>query len=131
MGKREDIIQEGNKNAGVVLLDYPALQSTCLNKDVLIDKLLGLYVQQAPGWIDEIEQSVLSADPERVRIICHTVKGATAAIQATACVQVLEELHRSAREDNLDNGQQIMNKAVLLITQTGDVIKRFLEASNE
>ncbi len=129
MVTREDIVQSENDKAGEVLLNLSALQETCLNKETLLIKLLGLFIQQAPGWIEEIQGGADTFDPVRVRRICHTVKGATAALQATACVAILEELHVVSREGNLDNAHELVRKTVSTINKTKDLIKKILEIS--
>jgi HPt (histidine-containing phosphotransfer) domain-containing protein len=124
MVAKEDLVQNENDKAGEVLLDFAALQETCLNKEALINKLLNLFVQQTPEWIEEIESSVAASDSEKIRRICHTVKGATSALQATACVNSLGELHEVSRGGNMDNAHELGKKSVSTLNRTKDLIMR-------
>lgn len=126
---QEEIIKKESAKFDMLLLDWPALQETCLYKESLVDKLLNLYLQQLPGWIKEIRESVEQNNAELIRRICHTVRGATAAIHAPACVTVLKRLNTLAREGDLAESPNVMAEVILTLEHTGLVIKRLLEVS--
>ena len=125
---RDDIVREENDREQLPLLDWPGLQETCLYKENLIDKLLTLYLQQLPTWIGDIQTAVAKQDAESLRRICHTVKGATAALHASASVQSLDRLHCLAREGDLTHVAPPMNEVITVLEKTGGVIRRILDS---
>lgn len=130
MDNREKIVQAANQEAGMELLDWPALKVVCLSKEPLIRKLLNLYVNQAPQWKEELRDAVAGSDSERAREICHTIEGAAAAINATASVDFLKRLHQLAHEEKLVEAQESLNMAISVIDQTCELFKRMLGAGD-
>jgi HPt (histidine-containing phosphotransfer) domain-containing protein len=133
MEKLERLSKAINNKKGLVLIDWPLLQDACLHKKELIIKLLGLFVQQVPGWIKEMRESVREADEGRVRTICHTVTGATSAIHAPACVENLRKLHTTAKEERVDfvRLQEDLEGAVAAIEKTKDAVAELLIACSD
>lgn len=124
----EKIVREENERDKRVLLDWPELFDASLQKEALIRKLLALYVQQLPEWLSEISGSVQEMDVVRVRRICHTVKGATGALHAPACVELLESLNRAAREGTLTDLPKVLPEVIAVLEKTGRLIERLLDA---
>jgi len=123
----EEIIKSESEQAGYILLDWPALQETCLCKDGLVRRLLELYIQQYPTWIKDIRQAVADNDCQDVRQLCHTVRGATSSIHALACVEALEKLNKPARDGKTAELAIIMPQVILTLEQTGSLIRRIFQ----
>ena len=140
MEKAGLLIEEINSEAGLVLLDWYLLKEACLNKPELIAKLLKLLVQQTPAWIQSLEESVREQDRKKIREICHTVKGATAAVHADACVEFVEKLkgiqlitdylNKKQKELKYQNKKNEIDKTLLInginLTNIG-VFRKYLQ----
>jgi len=122
MSEQERIVSEANAKAGVQLLNLQGLEAACLNKQELISRLLEIFQEQVPGWIAEIKASVDAADPQRIRQICHTIKGATAAIHANECVKAAEALGILGREGIMEGTEEAKDRFVSVIEQTKDLV---------
>lgn len=130
MEKAQQLAGEINSKAGQTLFDWPLLQKTCLDKRDLVVKLLGLFSQQTPGWIENLQNSVESGDIKKIREHCHTIIGATSAIHAQACVSSLKRLHSFVKENSGDRQQtkKILNDAIVALQKTKEASDKLLIA---
>ena len=124
MEKAEHLVNDINTREGLIVLDWPSMQKACLNKKDLIIKLLGLFIQQTPGWLQELKESVGECEIERIRMICHTVIGASSAIHATACADQVKKLNATAKENEVDPAQlqKALDEVVLTLEKTNAAI---------
>lgn len=129
MEKARQLAQAINSKTGLILLDFPSLEKTCLDRKGLVVTLLNLFVKQTPGWIKELQESFREQNPERMRKVCHTVNGATAAIHANACVDSVRQLHSIVKdqEGELKGAQEALNEVVFVFEKTKDATVEILK----
>jgi len=121
-----DLVEKENRRLGVILIDWQGLREACMGKDALMKKLLNLYLTQLSGWIAEINSAVASGDPDAVRRVCHTVRGATASLHAQACVAALERLNAPARMGETAGLSAMVPDVVQTMEDTAALIRRIL-----
>ncbi len=133
MEKAEQLSNEINTKEGHVLIAWPALLNACLNKKELVIKLLDLFTKQTPGWLEELNESVREGDTQRLRMVCHTVIGASSAIQANACADNLKKLNATAKEDPIDPArlQEELDESVVMLKKTNDAIAEIVIACSD
>ena len=67
--------------------------------------LAEIFLEAAPGYVDEMVEAVRLADPDAVRRTAHTVKGSAGYFGADRAVELAKELERMGREDDLADCQ--------------------------
>lgn len=70
-------------------------------KPDLLSKILGLFEQNCPGSIDEIEQGLVNSDLEAVKAASHSMKSSAAYLGALELSEQCKQIERSAREEDL------------------------------
>jgi hypothetical protein len=90
--KAARLAQDINLKAGIVLIDWQSLEKSCFNKEDLLLKVLCLFTDQTHGWIQDLKTAVSGHDPDKTRMVCHVILGATAAMHAEACVESVRKL---------------------------------------
>ncbi|QIL19788.1 ATP-binding protein [Thermomonas sp. HDW16] len=94
--------------------DHPAQQPgqpQVLNENVLndlrevlggeVDKIIALYLEDAPRLIAQLERAAVSGDPIALRVAAHTLKSSSANVGATTLSDAARDLEHGARDGTL------------------------------
>lgn len=73
----------------------------------LVERIVGMFVTQAPVSIKTILDSVESGDLETIRLTAHSLKSSAAYVGATSLSKRLADLETVAREGQLDLCQEL------------------------
>lgn len=102
----------------VEFIDFAALRRHVANYDALFQKLLELFVDQAPLWIQEINEAFASQDPALLRHACHKIKGGAGTLQAQAILDAAADLNRHAVAGDLSGAEASRGRLVSVIDGT-------------
>ncbi|MGA3006922.1 MAG: Hpt domain-containing protein [Opitutaceae bacterium] len=69
--------------------------------DTFLREIVGIFVEDAPKRIAEIDQSLAAGDTATFVRAAHTIKGASANVGAAALRSVAEQLEHRAKKDGL------------------------------
>lgn len=86
------------------LLDQQALhelRAYSTDGQDMIPMLIGMFLEEAPGQINDLKQAFVASDTARVRHLAHSLKSSAATLGAAQLAQTFAELERHAREDTL------------------------------
>jgi signal transduction histidine kinase/CheY-like chemotaxis protein/HPt (histidine-containing phosphotransfer) domain-containing protein len=72
-----------------------------MGDESLFDEVAGMFVADAPGYLDEIDAALAAGDADRLARAAHTVKGLFATFVAPAGQSVAMQLEQTARGGNL------------------------------
>ena len=74
----------------------------------VLDEVVRLYLDSAPGLLEDLHAGLASGDPDRVRMVAHSLKAASANLGVTQVVGLCKGLEEQARSEDLsDAGQKI------------------------
>lgn len=76
----------------IEFIDFEALRAQVSNYGSLFDKLIELFLEQAPLWVRELDEACAEQDPARVRQICHKIKGGAATLHAGHIIEAASAL---------------------------------------
>ena len=83
------------------VIDWDELRERLCGDDELVATIVDLFVEECPAWLAEIVNAVEAADPERIRISAHALKGAAGNLSAHSLTAVAGRLEHLAGEGNL------------------------------
>ena len=83
------------------MINWIELRDRLCGDDELVETIVDLFVEECPAWLAEIVDAVEAADPERIRISAHTLKGAAGNLSAHALSAVASRLEHLSAEGNL------------------------------
>lgn len=70
------------------------------NNEVFIE-LIDMFLEDAPGFLDDIRRAVASCAPADLRLAAHSLKSNSAEFGATALSELCRELEMMGKEENL------------------------------
>ncbi len=78
------------------------------DNDEFLRELVGIYLEDTPVRIAELETGLAAGDAEKVVRAAHSIKGSSANLGAAALRRVAEHLEHNARKNGLTNlGEEI------------------------
>ena len=66
-----------------------------------VDKIITLYLEDAPRLIAQLERAVVGNDPIALRVAAHTLKSSSANVGATTLSEAARDLEHGARDGTL------------------------------
>lgn len=73
------------------------------DNDEFLREILGIYLEDTPNRIAELEQSLAAGDTARFTRAAHSVKGSSANVGAMVVRAVAEKLEQQSHKDGLGN----------------------------
>ena len=83
------------------VIDWDELRERLCGDEELVGTIVDLFVEECPAWLAAIVDAVAAADPERIRISAHALKGAAGNLSAHSLTAVAGRLEQMAGEGNL------------------------------
>jgi len=83
--------------------DWQELVNTCQGAEELARELLLDLVREGEGWVREAEEAVKARDPQRIRRVCHMIRGSASTVSARKFEAAAKTLGRLAREGRLED----------------------------
>lgn len=96
----EPITESSAQQSGV--LDMAALDCLRRRKASLVDKVIGLYLQQSPAVLDEIDRAVADNDCESLAHIVHTFKSSSLTVGAVEVADICRQIEEHCRQGRVD-----------------------------
>jgi HPt (histidine-containing phosphotransfer) domain-containing protein len=103
-----------------------ASQLLCFNRGVAIDRvggdeellreIAGLFLDEYPGLIREMESAIDSSDCERLQRAAHTLKGSLGTLGAERAFPIALDLEMKARHKQLDGTADALRKLQKLVS---------------
>ena len=88
-------------------LDAARLAEVCEGDHEFEKELLDEFLQSVPPLINQVREAMSANDPELLRRAAHTLKGASSSVGATSVYHTSLALELSARENRLDDAQEL------------------------
>jgi len=76
----------------------------------LLVELIDLYLLEAPGLMDKLNQAILSKDAATVQFAAHRLKGSSAYLGLQFVTEICQKLENDARDGNLQDALQDFKK---------------------
>ncbi|RZA20206.1 MAG: response regulator, partial [Lysobacteraceae bacterium] len=95
----------------------PVLNASVLDdlREVLgseVDKIVALYLEDAPRLIAQLERAVVGNDPIALRVAAHTLKSSSANVGATSLSDAARDLEHGARDGTLAKPEILVARIV-------------------
>ncbi|MEO5963486.1 MAG: ATP-binding protein [Thermomonas sp.] len=92
--------------ADIAVRSPPVLNAAILDelRDVLgseVDKIIAVYLEDAPRLIAQLERAAVGGDPIALRVAAHTLKSSSANVGATTLSEAARDLEEGARDGSL------------------------------
>ena len=84
-------------------------------RDVLggeVDRIIALYLEDAPRLIAQLERAVVGNDPIALRVAAHTLKSSSANVGATTLSEAARDLEHGARDGTLAKPEALVARIV-------------------
>ncbi|MGH8611572.1 MAG: response regulator, partial [Gammaproteobacteria bacterium] len=116
---------------GATELDLAALERIAAlqregTPDIVI-KVLGMYLENSPKLVNDIEQAAQRQDAQALHLAAHTLKSSSATLGATALAELCKQLEALGRQ----GGQQQAGGRVAELRQEYDAVRKALKAEIE
>ncbi len=86
-----------------IVLDFKRLTMNCNGNIIIVRELLAhLHQKSGPKWITGLKAAVAKGDTEKLREICHGMKGASATVFAWRISNLAQELEYLARDGEVN-----------------------------
>ena len=98
-------------------------------RDVLgdeVDKIISVYLEDAPRLIAQLERAVATNDPIALRVSAHTLKSSSANIGATTLSNAARDLEHGARDGTLQSPGNVVAKIVSEFAQVRSALQAML-----
>jgi HPt (histidine-containing phosphotransfer) domain-containing protein len=74
----------------------------------LLRELVGVFLEECPGWLNDIKRAIAEADAAKVKRAAHTLKGAVDHCGASSAFDAALRLERMGREGDLTRAEEAM-----------------------
>lgn len=108
----------------VQIVDLEALRCYAADHASLFETLVGLFLEQAPLWIEEIDQAFAPPNPTLVRHVAHKIKGSAATLHASLIVAEAANLHCCAVSGDLSSAEPLRERLVCAISDTATFFRQ-------
>ena len=111
----------------------PVLNASVLDdlREVLgseVDKIITLYLEDAPRLIAQLERAVVGNDPIALRVAAHTLKSSSANVGATTLSEAARDLEHGARDGTLAKPEALVARIVGEFAQVRAALQASLKA---
>jgi len=112
----------------------PVLNASVLDdlREVLgseVDKIIALYLEDAPRLIAQLERAVVGNDPIALRVAAHTLKSSSANVGATTLSEAARDLEHGARDGTLAKPEALVARIVGEFAQVRTALQARLPAN--
>jgi two-component system, sensor histidine kinase and response regulator len=83
------------------VIDWDELRERLCDDDDLVGVVVDLFVEECPGWLAAIMSAVEAADPERIRVTAHALKGAAGNLSAHNVAAAAARVEMMGHDGNL------------------------------
>ena len=94
-----------------------------------VDKIIALYLEDAPRLIAQLERAVVGNDPIALRVAAHTLKSSSANVGATTLSEAARDLEHGARDGTLAKPEALVARIVGEFAQVRAALQASLKAS--
>ena len=81
----------------------------------LFDELIDIFREEAPRNLDTIREGIANADPAKVKLGSHTLKGSLSYFDAAPAIELAEQLEKKANAKNLDGAAEAYSLLAALV----------------
>jgi PAS domain S-box-containing protein len=82
-------------------LDWAGALAKVGGDQALLSELVGVFVNEWPKWRGQLSQALAAADPETVKRVGHTVKGALGQLEAHTAFTTAQRVEKAGQEGDL------------------------------
>ena len=93
-----------------------------------VDKIITLYLEDAPRLIAQLERAVVGNDPIALRVAAHTLKSSSANVGATTLSEAARDLEHGARDGTLAKPEALVARIVGEFAQVRAALQASLKA---
>ncbi len=109
------------------VVDFDAALSRVAGDEAMLAELAEIYLEESPGWLDEIEESIAQDDPEGVFRAAHDVKGSTEVFRAESAVQTAKQLEKMGNEGDLEDADEVFGALKAELVWVRNALEDFLD----
>ncbi|MDI1252611.1 ATP-binding protein [Thermomonas sp.] len=106
----------------------PVLNASILDelRDVLgseVDKIIAVYLEDAPRLIAQLERAAVGGDPIALRVAAHTLKSSSANVGATTLSEAARDLEEGARDGTMKKPETMVARIVTEFAQVRSALQ--------
>ena len=106
----------------------PVLSASILDelREVLgseVDKIIAVYLEDAPRLIAQLERAAVGGDPIALRVAAHTLKSSSANVGATTLSEAARDLEDGARDGTLKHPETMVARIVTEFAQVRSALQ--------
>ena len=114
--------------ADIAVRSPPVLSASILDelREVLgneVDKIIEVYLEDAPRLIAQLERAAVGGDPIALRVAAHTLKSSSANVGATTLSEAARDLEDGARDGTLKKPKIMVARIVTEFAQVRSALQ--------
>ena len=78
--------------------------------DSFLNEIMTLYLEQAPGLLNEIRESAISGLADKMSKAAHTLKGASLNIGANKFAEICKKIELAGKENNMEGIENLIKE---------------------
>ncbi len=110
------------------MIDFEATMRSIGNDRALLVTLIGIFLEDYPGLLSELEQAAINGNPTAVYGAAHRLKGLVSNFHAESVVERLSEIEMAARSSQRTPAVDTLNQIAELCGATAEELKSLLNA---
>lgn len=105
------------------IFDKQALMQFLFNDREMFEKISNIFLEDIPVKIEKIEHAINNNNPEEIRLIAHSLKGAAGAVRAYKLQNAALQLENAEKNSNLHNSASLLKNIVHKFEQVKQIMK--------
>lgn len=109
------------------VVDFDQALERVAGDESMLRELAEIFLEESPGWLDDIEASIADGDAEGVFRAAHDIKGSTEVFQAESAVQAAKQLEQMGRDDDLEEADEAFGALKAEVVWVRNDLEEFLD----
>ncbi len=118
---------DGRSDQQKIPFDRDALLGLVDGEWTMLEEMLKVFLEQAPGYINDIRNAVDSDDSALVRQKSHALKGVLATLQATPSFEIARRLEEMGESGNIDKAHDLLPKLEKMLNHLIEALQHLME----
>ncbi|HKI43735.1 MAG TPA: response regulator [Balneolales bacterium] len=120
-------LNDGRSDQQEIPFDRDALMGLVDGEWTMLEEMLKVFLEQAPGYINDIRNAVDSGDSDLVRQKSHALKGVLATLQATPSFEIAMRLEEMGEAGNIDEAHDLIPKLELMLDHLVEALQLLMD----
>ena len=109
------------------VVNFDRALSRVAGDEAMLRELAQIFLEESPGWLDQIEGALADQDSEGVFRAAHDIKGSTEVFAAESAVQAAKTLEKMGRNDELEDADEALGALKAELVWVRNSLEDYLE----